>query len=112
MTSRTKRRLAVLALALGLIAAAPYGFRAVVDGHFHFRLGVTPWLVEAAGYGNEHGRTAEFWLGPFRAAFASPPHESRFVCTTYPALPLSGDFTLPRESLTLRVACAAALADV
>jgi hypothetical protein len=36
VTSSIKRRLAVLALALGLIAAAPHGFHAAVD----FRLGL------------------------------------------------------------------------
>jgi hypothetical protein len=109
VTSCIKRRLAVLALALGLIAAAPNIFDFVADQRPSMRVG--KW-IELRASANEHGRSAELWVYLFRAIYDSQPPYSRFVWMNYVNPASSFDMGLPDEYITLRVACFVALTGV
>jgi hypothetical protein len=110
VTSRTKRCLAVLALALGLVATAPYVFHLVADHRAYYRFGAGRWLIEARSSNDGLTRSAELWVGPFRAAFDSQPPSSGFAWMNYANPSRSWGMSLPHESITLRVGCAVALA--
>lgn len=113
MTSRTKRRLALLALALGLIAATPQMFRAVVDllqpnvNILGAGAGFTLGAFQYAG----SNRAVIFGIHTFALGYFTEADRSS-IWLYYPGPSQVVIFKLPHESITLRIACAGALAGV
>ena len=117
MTPRSKRRLVVLALALGLIAAAPQMYRFVIDqGPYEFRIDrLSAGARGRAYYDPDLGytsRVVQVWLWEWSAEYNSARFHSGLVWMSgtfpYAVYP----YSMPPESITLRVACAVALAGV
>ena len=113
MTSHTQRRLAVLALALGLIAATPQMFRAVADSlqpHVNILGAEAGFTLGAFQYAGPN-RGVTFGIHTFAVTYVTEADRSS-VWLYYPGPPFLVIFKLPPASITLRVACAVALAGV
>lgn len=113
----------MLALALGLIAAAPQLFDWFVDRSPYFGYSGAPWCALVVGKPARDGqdRNLSVVAGPFIVAFYSRPRKSTFVWGSELVWPgpsarfmygLDSYIDLPPASTTLRIACAVTLGGV
>jgi hypothetical protein len=104
LTTPTKRRLTLLVVALGLIAAAPQVFHVVVDLQPQLHIGRDDVWFSA------DSRSAAFGTSTFFGSYISSEQWGSRFGLYRPGYREVVSFHLPHESITLRVVSAAALA--